>query len=53
MGRVFLHYISDELGADKKVKRDKLVVYVCKYCKSHLSEASQLVSKVSLLMTHE
>ena len=53
MGRVFLHYISDELGADKKVKRDKLVVYMCKYCKNHLSEASQLVSKVSLFIAHD
>ena len=46
MGRLFLHYISDELGAKQKA-RDKLVVYVCRYCKTHLSEASQLESKVS------
>lgn len=47
MGRIFLHYINDELGDDKKPKaRDKLVVYMCRYCKTHLSEASQLVSKV-------
>jgi hypothetical protein len=41
MGRVFLHYINDEMNANKKgVARDKLVVYVCRYCKSHLSEAT-------------
>lgn len=46
MGRVFLHYITEEMASPAKTGlNEKLVIYQCKYCKTHLSEGSQLMSK--------
>jgi hypothetical protein len=59
MGRVFVQFINDDADRKEPKKEQKnphatfdyskgpLVIYSCKYCKTHLSENRELISKVS------